>query len=226
MNTMKESRSSSNTSFAIEALRELIFAGELPAGTDHLESELATRLGMSRTPVREALLVVESQGLIDVRPRKGVRIKSMSAQDVTEAYDILTALECLAAAQVARRSLSAEQLSPLTDLLAQMEAARASDALDAWVVAEVKFHQVLVGLSGNARAAQLSIVMADQLRRAHQVTLFMQSTPMRASDAYQAIIDALLASDPDAAEQAQRSLRNDAKRQLVEIMTRHRLSSI
>jgi len=61
----------SNTQRAVEELRALIFSGELGAGTDHLESELADLLGMSRTPIREAALILEAQGLVEMRTRKG-----------------------------------------------------------------------------------------------------------------------------------------------------------
>jgi len=86
----------SNTAQAASRLRALVFSGDLAAGSDHLESELADRLGLSRTPVREALLVLESQGLVDIRPRKGVRIRHVSPKDMAEIYDVLTELESLA----------------------------------------------------------------------------------------------------------------------------------
>ena len=91
-----EAKSKSHSIRAVDALRALIFAGELPPGSDHLESELAEKLGMSRTPVREATLVLESQGLLEVRPRKGVRISALSADDMREIYEVLTELESLA----------------------------------------------------------------------------------------------------------------------------------
>ncbi|MEP2716846.1 GntR family transcriptional regulator, partial [Pseudophaeobacter sp.] len=62
----------SNSQRAFRALRDMIFSGELAPGSDHLESEMAERLGVSRTPVREAALMLESQGLLELRPRKGV----------------------------------------------------------------------------------------------------------------------------------------------------------
>ena len=85
------------TTQAMEQIRQLIFDGELAAGSDHLESELAERLGMSRTPVREATLMLAQQGLLEVRPRKGVRISALSLKDMEEIYSILTELESLSA---------------------------------------------------------------------------------------------------------------------------------
>jgi len=71
-----------HTAQAVARLRQMVFSGELAAGTDHLESELATQLGMSRTPVREALLTLQAQGLIEVRPRRGVRVRPISPTDM------------------------------------------------------------------------------------------------------------------------------------------------
>ncbi|MEL7133859.1 MAG: winged helix-turn-helix domain-containing protein, partial [Pseudomonadota bacterium] len=64
-----------NVERAVSALRRMIFSGELPPGSDHLETELADTLGMSRTPVREAALILQAQGLVELRPRRGIRIE-------------------------------------------------------------------------------------------------------------------------------------------------------
>jgi len=87
----------SATYVAMHNIRQLIFSGDLVADSNHLETELATRLGMSRTPVREATLMLQAQGLLEVQPRKGIKIKSISVQDMADIYEMLTALECLAA---------------------------------------------------------------------------------------------------------------------------------
>lgn len=103
----------SNTQRAVRDLRRMILTGELAAGTDHLETELAEQLGMSRTPVREAALMLESKGLLEMRPRKGVRILPVSPDDMREIYDILTELESLAAERAAEAGFSEQDLQPL-----------------------------------------------------------------------------------------------------------------
>jgi len=134
-------------------IRELIFSGELSAGSDHLETELAERLGMSRTPVREATLVLETQGLLEVRPRKGVRIHTLSADDMREIYEILTELESLAAALAAAQGYSEQQLSILSNSIEEMQTSLMEDDRDSWACADEKFHKELVRLSGNQRIA-------------------------------------------------------------------------
>ena len=146
-----EAKSKSQSIRAVDAIRALIFAGELPPGSDHLESELAEKLGMSRTPVREATLVLESQGLLEVRPRKGVRISALSADDMREIYEVLTELESLAASLAADAHYSEQELSRLKSATLEMEASVADNDREGWARADAAFHDELVRLGGNKR---------------------------------------------------------------------------
>ena len=113
-----------------------IFSGELAAGSDHLESELAGLLDMSRTPVREAVLTLESQGLLELRPRKGVRILPLSPEDMAEIYNVLTELESHAAERAAASGYDETELAPLAQAIDDMDAAIAATDLDAWAAAD------------------------------------------------------------------------------------------
>ncbi|MEL6570571.1 MAG: GntR family transcriptional regulator [Pseudomonadota bacterium] len=216
----------SNTAIAVAKLRAMIFSGELGAGTDHLESELADRLGMSRTPVREALLRLEAQGLVEVRPRKGARIKPLSPSDMAEIYDILTELESLAAAKAAERNLPEAELMTLTSAIQDMEDALARDDREAWAAADDVFHHALTHLSGNARIVQISGMLADQVRRARMVTLYMRPAPTRSNEDHAKVVNAIRQGDPVAARNIHRAHRMAAKEILLELLQRHRLSSI
>ena len=216
----------SNTSRAVADLRALIFAGELPAGSDHLESELAVRLGMSRTPVREAALLLESQGLVALRPRKGVRILPVSADDMREIYDVLTELESLAAAKAAERRLSAQAVAPLAASLARMEDALAANRLEDWAEADDAFHLELVRLSGNARLAAIASLMTDQVRRARAMTLHIRPRPDGSNQDHRAVLDAIQAGDAARASDLHRAHRQRAKEMLVALLERHKLSQL
>jgi len=216
----------SNTAVAIKQLRTLIFAGDLGAGTDHLESELAERLGMSRTPVREALLRLEAQGLVEVRPRKGVRIKPLSPTDMTEIYDILTELESLAAANAATRAPSEAELAVLSKSIADMDSALASDDREGWAAADDDFHRELVRLGQNSRISIIAEMMSDQVRRARLITLYMRPTPTKSNDDHSQVLDAIRRGDAEEARRVHRQHRLAAKDILVDLLKRHRLSSI
>ncbi len=216
----------SNTAIAVDELRKLIFAGGLGAGTDHLESELAARLGMSRTPVREALLRLEAQGLVEVRPRKGVRISPVSPQDMAEIYDILTELESLAAANAASRGLSESDLSELAEAITDMETALDEGDRDAWAAADDIFHEELVRLGGNQRVVQIAEMMSDQVRRARIVTLYMRPAPNRSNDDHLRVLEAIRRGDAVTARYEHRQHRIAAKETLISLLQQHRLSSI
>lgn len=216
----------SNSQRASRAIRKLIFAGELSAGSDHLESELADRLGMSRTPVREAVLVLESQGLLEVRPRKGVRILPVSPDDMREIYDILTALESQAAQHAAARGYGASELEAMKTAITQMDQAIADENREAWALADDQFHRELVRLGGNRRVMEIFERMSDQVRRARSVTLFVRPLPVKSNEDHRAVLHAIQAGDADTAGTRHRQHREHAKDVLVTLLEKLGLNKI
>lgn len=219
-------KSKPNSSIAVEKLRDLIFSGKLGAGTDHLESELAETLGMSRTPVREAVLMLEAQGLVEVRPRKGVRIRPLSPSDMAEIYDILTELESLAAADAASRHRSDADLAVLAETIDQMDAALVAEDREAWSAADDAFHAELVRLGDNSRAQAIVAMMSDQVRRARAVTLYMRPLPTKSNADHRAVFDAIRVNDPKTARTRHREHRAASKKILIDLLHRHHLNSL
>jgi len=215
-----------NTSIAVEQLRSLIFEGKLAAGSDHLESELAQALGMSRTPIREALLILETQGLVDVRPRKGVRIRPVSADDMAEIYDVLTELESLAAADAAAKKYSDADLSVLSAAINRMDRALAEDDRRAWALADEAFHSELVRLGGNSRVENIVALMSDQVRRARLVTLFIRPVPTKSNDDHRGVLEAIRRGDPKTAHRIHHDHRTAAKTILIDLLDRHSLNHL
>lgn len=217
------SRPKNNSAIAVEKLRALIFSGELPAGSNHLESELALRLGMSRTPVREAALMLEAQGLLEVRARKGVRILPISVQDMEEIYDVLTVLESMAAGQAAEADLDDDALRGLTQAIADMDAALAEEDRDAWAEADDRFHTELVCLGGNSRIVSIVALMADQVRRARAMTLYLRPLPVQSNADHRAVLEAIAAGDGEQARSLHQTHRMAAKETLVSLLEQNRL---
>ena len=138
---------------AYAALRGQVLDGTLPAGTMALEGELAAALGLSRTPVRQALVRLADEGLIALRPRHGMRVRPIAADDMREIYQVLTALEATAARLCAERGLPAAELDALDASVAEMDLALAAGDLPRWAAADAAFHRRLVAASGNRRLA-------------------------------------------------------------------------
>lgn len=222
----QSSKTLSNTQRAVHELRRMILSGELAAGTDHLESELAQTLGMSRTPVREAALMLESRGLLEMRPRKGVRILPVSPEDMREIYDILTELESLAAQRAAEANYSEEDLEHLARSIAQMDLAIETEDLEAWAASDELFHQELVRLGGNKRIQAIVAMMSDQVRRARATTLFIRPLPSQSNEDHRAVFDAIRDGQPEDARDRHRKHRLQAKAMLCGILEKHRLNSL
>ncbi|MEL6463877.1 MAG: GntR family transcriptional regulator [Pseudomonadota bacterium] len=210
-----------NVERAVSALRRMIFSGELPPGSDHLETELADTLGMSRTPVREAALILQAQGLVELRPRRGIRIAPVSAADMAEIYDILTELESLAAARAAEAEYSKADLDTLASAIKDMDSALAADDLRAWAEADDRFHRELVRLGRNARLSMVVSVMRDQVRRARATTLYMRPKPTQSNEDHRKVYQAIANRDPTTAHDVHRAHRQAARDMLVALLDKH-----
>ena len=219
-------KSTPNTKVAVDQMRELIFSGKLGAGTDHLESELAVTLGMSRTPVREALLMLQGQGLVEVRPRKGVRILPLSAVDMREIYDVLTEIESLAASDAAQIGYAPRHLSKLSKSIDQMDRALEAEDREAWARADDSFHEELVRLGGNSRSISIAAMMSDQVRRARAVTLYMRPVPTQSNDDHRGVLKAISEKNPEEARKIHREHRRMAKDILISLLEKYQLKAV
>lgn len=217
---------SDKTRRAIADLRQLVFSGELAPGSNHLESELAARLGMSRTPVREAAMMLESQGLVELRPRRGIRILPLSPDDMHEIYDVLTELESLAAERAAEHGYSASQLAPLAQAITDMDTALQQQDLENWAAADERFHHELVRLGGNARVVAITSMMGDQVRRARLVTLHMRPLPLQSNADHRQLYTAIAKGEARTARDLHRAHRIKAREMLVDLLRRYHLHSL
>lgn len=213
----------SNSQRALLELSEKIFAGGLAPGSDHLESELAEKLNMSRTLVREAVLMLEGQGLLELRPRKGIRVVPLSPEDMEEVYDVLTELESLATDRAARAAYKEDDLKHLSEAIDDMDVAIANRDLDAWANADDRFHTELVRLGGNIRVETIVHMMSDQVRRARLTTLFTRPLPTKSNEDHRLVYDAIKNGDAKVARETHRDHRMHAKSIIIELLRRHRL---
>ncbi len=215
---LKPAKSPPATIVAMQKIKQLIFSGELAADSNHLETELAELLGMSRTPVREATLMIQAQGLLEVKPRKGIRIKAISISDINNFYDVLTELECLAIARAASAELSMNMISEAQTLIDTIGCALAREDRHAWIAADEEFHCELVKLSGNEQLVTITRNIHEQMRRLRMVTLHMRPLPEQSQEDHKAILNAILGGDATLAGKIARDHRNAARTMLIEIL--------
>ncbi len=216
--TDKDPKQQTATLIAVNKIKELIFSGELLADSNYLETELAQRLGMSRTPVRQATLMLEAHGLLEVQPRKGVRINSISIQDMANIYEILTELECLAARRAARAELNKSDLKTMLDAIANMETALATEDREAWAAMDEVFHTELVRLGGNPRIESMVSNVNDQVRRVRSFTLHMRPLPTKSNRDHRELCMAILKGDSEAAHAIHRKHRQNASALLITLL--------
>jgi DNA-binding GntR family transcriptional regulator len=184
-----------STAVVYDRLKAMILDNELPPGSFVLQEELAERLGVSRTPVREALIRLEKEGLIEIRPRHGMRVLPVSGRAMQEIYEVLTALEGLAAELVARRGIASAELARLEAAVGDMDKALAHDDLDAWSEADGRFHRILVELTHNSRLIGMVATVLDQAHRVRRLTLRLRPKPVNSNKDHRALVEAIRAGD-------------------------------
>ena len=203
---------------AYRMLREQIFANELPPGYRGLEEELAVRLKMSRTPVHEALVRLQFDGLVQIQPRHGILVLPIAPEDMRQIYEVVTAVETAAVELLARRRPAREDLAPLLAAVDAMDAALAAEDRVAWAEADDRFHRLLLELCGNPRLAVIGLGQRDQVRRARNVTLNARVTPHASNAAHRATYEAIRAGDAVRARELHRAQREGVSDQLTGLL--------
>ncbi len=225
----KSARSGSrllNADRAYAEVKRRILDNEMPAGYQILEQELAEMLDMSRTPVREAMIRLAEEGMVEIRPRHGLRVLPLSASDMQEIYHILIALESSAAQLVAERGLNGDQLGQLRAAVTDMDRALAADDLRGWAAADERFHMLLVEYCGNARLRALVGTFWDQSHRARMATLRLRPKPLDSNKDHAAVVEAITRGDAEAAREIHRQHRIRAGQILVSLLKEHGLTQL
>ncbi len=211
---------------AYQLVRRRILDNQWPPGHQALEQEVALALGMRRTPVREALIRLRNEGLVDVVPRHGMRVLPVSPTDMREIYEILTALEGMAAEILARRKPSVAELAPLISATRLMEKALKANDLDAWAAADESFHAQLIELAGNRQLQQTVLNYWDRAHRARLFSLKLRPKPVNSTKEHMQLVERIRAGDAEGAAAGYREHRERASRELLAIFERFKLAQM
>ncbi len=185
-----------------ERLRQQIFAGELEPGSWIDELKQCAELGISRTPLREALKVLAAEGLVTMKVRRGAYVTEMSARDVQEAYQLLALLESDAAAKVAETA-SAEQLLELQSLHAELE--QQLGQREAFFAANERFHLHLLEIEGNRWRQQIVNDLRRMMKLNRHLSLFKQGRIDESLAEHRALLAALTSRDAPACARLMRA---------------------
>ncbi len=172
-----------------ETMREAIIQGSLEPGERLMEIQLAEEMGVSRTPVREAIRKLELEGFVVMVPRKGAYVAGISVKDIVDVFEVRAALEALAAGLAAERAT--------TDELDEMERAslyiyEAEDGLiDNIVERDSDFHDLIYKSSRNQRLIQIITLLKEQIQRFRTTSLSQPGRIKHAVDEHKGIIEAI-----------------------------------
>ena len=214
------------TDDAYGQLKEEILENRMPPGFQALEQDLALRMNMSRTPIREALIRLQEEGLVEVIPRRGMRVLPLSPSDMREIYEVLACIESEAAAMIAKRKPNRKELGGLERATADMEKALEKDDLDAWARADTRYHRELVRLCNNERLANIANTLMDQAHRVRMFTLRLREKPVRSTQEHRDQVQAFLEGHPDKVRDIYREHREHAAVELMSILQQFNLHNL
>lgn len=211
------------TDRAYSRLKKEIMENRMPPGFQAFEQDLASTLNMSRTPVREALIRLQNEGLIELKPRRGMRVLPLRPADMREIYEVLNAIECEAVSIIANRNPDLKEIVSLDKAATAMEKAMEEDNLNAWAVANTQFHKSLLLLCKNQRLMNIGLNFMDQEHRLTRVTLLLRKKPIQSTKEHRNHVNMLLEGDAAKARKIYRQHRERALEELMETLNRFNL---
>jgi DNA-binding GntR family transcriptional regulator len=179
-----------------ELLRQRIFARELEPGSWIDELRISEALGISRTPLREALKVLAAEGLVTMKVRRGAYVTEVSEKDLRDVYHLLALLESDAARVVAERA-STEQLAQIQALHQDLE--NAANDRDRFFQFNEAFHLLLLELADNRWRDQMVVDLRKVMKLNRHSSLFKQGRIEQSMAEHRAIVQALVARQPELA---------------------------
>jgi DNA-binding GntR family transcriptional regulator len=189
----------------IAEMRRRIISGEIGADVNLSELTLAEEFGVSRTPVREALKQLQTEGLVEIRPRVGTFVTTPSRREITELFEMKELLEGAAARYLAQRGRVPE-LDRLEENLREADAAVARDDRTRYAELVQEFHDLLIVGSDNTKLEAHYRILMNQLAYSRLVTtsLSQPGRPAQSDQEHHRVVELIIAKDGDSAERVMR----------------------
>ena len=200
-----------------ETLRDAIRKGILEPGERLMEVQLAEELGISRTPVREAIRKLEQEGYVIMMPRRGTYVSDISTNDVKEIFEIRSALESLATGLAARR-IEPEELETLQNLLVEIEGYIEKNDIEKIVETDIKFHGLLYQVSRNERLVNIINNLKEQLARFRTLSMSYPGRLQETLEEHSEMVEAIANGDVSAARDAAEHHMERAEKTLLKAM--------
>ena len=221
----RSSKRESRVDQAYAEIRRRILDNHYAPGHHVLEQELAADLGMSRTPVREALVRLQNERFVQLIPRHGMRVVPLSIQELREVYEVLTSLELTAIDRLARLDLEEAAFATIEKTVDEMDLAVRKKDVDAWAKADERFHRILVTLCGNQRLATMVEMLWEQGHRARMTTVRLRASLEQSNREHRALLDAIRQRDWRHARTRHAKHRERAMTEILNLLHQTRLGS-
>lgn len=189
-------------------LREAIIVGELKPGERLMEVQLADKMGVSRTPVREAIRKLELDGLVEMLPRKGAHVADLSVKDIMDVLEVRSTLDGLASSLSASR-ITEDEVKELKHIQGQFVNYVEKDNLQGSIKKDVEFHDIIYRSSRNDKLMQITSNLREQIQRFRVIYLKDYSSTRELIKEHAEICDAIAGRDPESARRAaQKHIKN------------------
>lgn len=195
------------------AIRNLV----LPPGKTILEREVAETLGMSRTPVREALVRLEMDDVLELIPRRGFYVAEIEIDDLNDIYQMNAALDGLAI-EIAASNIYDKEIDSLEEIVSQQEKMIEDGRIKEWAKSDDEFHYRIIELSQNDSLNKVLDIYSDKLFRARLYTIDYRPTPKQSILEHKAMISCLRAQDGKAARNVMESHRQRAHKEIIKAL--------
>ncbi|WP_306143271.1 GntR family transcriptional regulator [Roseibium sp. MMSF_3412] len=187
----------------IETLRNDIRSGALRPGDQLEEAALAERFGVSRTPVREAVRSLVDSGLLETRPRKGALVRTLTAKEIIDLFEVAAELEGMACRLAADR-LTSQKADTMQDRLAECEEAAKANDPNAYARANLAFHDAIHQAAGNNRLIEQIEQLSGHINPYRALPYSMRGRLEKSTEEHTRILEAIIANDGLHADQLMR----------------------
>ncbi|MDF2500134.1 MAG: transcriptional regulator, GntR family protein [Anaerosporomusa subterranea] len=206
---------------AHNTLKNMLLNLEIRPGSPITEIQLMETLGMSRTPIRQALHRLEQEGFVNLTPRKGWFVADISLRDIQEIFVVREALEGIAA-RLAAESITDDVLRELNEYMVKVSSAAAPDEQEAVDPGDILHDQIFAAVD-NKQMNRVLGLYGDHLRRFHIMAIRLPGRALLSYQEHCEILQALTKRDGEGAEQAMRNHIRSSKRSLFEAIVNERV---
>lgn len=196
-------------------LRQAILTGELKPGERLMEIHLANRLGVSRTPIREAIRKLELEGLVTMIPRRGAEVAQITEKSMSDVLEVRRAMDALCA-QLACERITEEALGQLKEACEQFEQATRTKDVKKIAQADVELHDIILQATGNSRLIQLVNNLSEQMYRYRFEYIKDFSQHERLVEEHRIIYESLVSRDREQAARAAETHIDNQKRAIIQ----------